>query len=84
MILFWKGTTKQGVTWAILIGMLSSLGWILVSADTIQKVYGYPAEAAAKMALVPFNQPGLVTIPLGFATLILVSLITRKSPNPSP
>ena len=29
-------------------------------------------------ALVPFSQPGIVTIPLGFATLIAVSLMTKK------
>jgi len=78
MILFWKRTTKQGVTWAILVGMIASLGWILVSAETIQKVYGYSADDAAKMALVPFSQPGLVTIPLGFLTLMVVSLLTKR------
>jgi cation/acetate symporter len=78
MILFWPGTTKQGVTTAILVGMLASLGWILVSAETFQNVYGYSGEGAAKAALVPFSQPGLVTIPLGFLTLIVVSLRTRS------
>jgi cation/acetate symporter len=28
------------------------------------------------MALTPFSQPGLVTIPLGFLVLIVVSLLT--------
>ncbi len=79
MILFWKGTTKQGVTAAILVGMISSLAWILTSEDTLQKVYGLSAEQASRWALVPFSQPGLVTIPLGFLTLILVSLMTRGS-----
>jgi len=32
-------------------------------------------------ALVPFSQPGIVTIPLGFAVLIGVSLLTRKVPS---
>ncbi len=77
MLLFWKGTTKQGISAAIMVGLFSSLGWILVSEDTLQKVYGFTADAAAKSALVPFSQPGLVTIPLGFLTLIVVSLMTR-------
>jgi cation/acetate symporter len=81
MLLFWKGTTKQGISAAILVGLFSSLGWILVSEDTFQKVYGYNADAAAKAAMVPFSQPGLVTIPLGFLTLILVSLATRSKPS---
>jgi cation/acetate symporter len=74
MLLFWKGTTKQGITAAILVGMLSSLAWILLSGDTYKDVYGLPAADA----IVPFSQPGIVTIPLGFLTLIAVSLLTRR------
>lgn len=74
MILFWKGVTHQGVIAAVVVGMTSSLGWILASGDTFAKVYGLSAE----LALVPFSQPGIVTIPLGFLTLIVVSLLTRK------
>lgn len=78
MILFWPRTTKQGVTAAILVGMISSLTWIFLSAETFEKVYQYPASRAAELAIVPFNQPGLVTIPLGFLTLIAVSLLTQS------
>jgi cation/acetate symporter len=77
MILFWPRTTKQGVTAAVLVGLFSSLGWILVSAETLEKVLRYSPADAAKMALVPFNQPGIVTIPLGFLTLMVVSLLTK-------
>ncbi|MGE0607749.1 MAG: cation acetate symporter [Pirellulales bacterium] len=79
MILFWRKTTSQGVTAAILVGMISSLGWILASAETFEKVYKFPAAEAARLAWVPFNQPGLVTIPLGFLTLIVVSLMTQST-----
>src|SRR5262245_49734723 len=75
MLLFWKGTTKQGITAAVTVGMLSSLGWILLSGDTFKDVYGLPAESAP----VPFSQPGIVTIPLGFAVLVVVSLLTRAT-----
>ncbi|MDG2382113.1 MAG: cation acetate symporter [Pirellulaceae bacterium] len=74
MLLFWKGTTRQGIISAIVVGMVSSLAWILLSADTFTKVYGLSAD----LAVVPFSQPGIVTIPLGFLTLIVVSLMTRK------
>ena len=75
MLLFWRGTTKQGLITAVIVGMVSSLGWILLSGDTYRDVYGLQPEEA----LVPFSQPGIVTIPLGFLTLIVVSLLTRKS-----
>jgi cation/acetate symporter len=78
MILFWKRTTKQGVTAAVLVGLISSLTWIFLSAETFEKVYQFPKDQAVQLACVPFDQPGLVTIPLGFLTLIVVSLWTRR------
>jgi len=73
MLLFWKGTTKQGITVSIIVGMISSLGWILLSAQAFKDVYGQPPENA----IVPFSQPGIVTIPLAFIVLIVVSLLTK-------
>lgn len=75
MLLFWKGTTRQGIATGVTVGMVSSLAWILLSGDTYKNVYGLP-EADA---LVPFSQPGIVTIPLGFLTVVLVSLLTAKT-----
>ncbi len=74
MLLFWKGTTRQGITAAILAGMFTSLGWILLSGDTYRDVYGLDPAAA----IVPFSQPGIVTIPFGFVVLVAVSLLTRR------
>jgi cation/acetate symporter len=74
MRLFWKGTTRQGITAAVFVGMISSLAWILVSGESFSKIYGLKPEDA----WVPFSQPGIVTIPLGFIVLIAVSLATRS------
>ena len=79
MLLFWKRTTKQGIITAILVGLLSSLTWVLLSKDALTKLYGMPATV---IPLVPFSQPGIVTIPLGFLTLIVVSLLTQKPESP--
>ncbi|TWT54512.1 Cation/acetate symporter ActP [Rubripirellula amarantea] len=77
MLLFWRGTTKEGIIASVVIGALSSLGWILLSADTYSAVYGLdPAGAIA-----PFSQPGIVTIPLAFVTLVVVSLMTQPKPS---
>lgn len=75
MLLFWKGTTRQGIIAGILVGMITSLTWVLLSADAFKDVYGLSPDKA----IVPFSQPGIVTIPLGFATVILVSLMTRNN-----
>jgi cation/acetate symporter len=74
MLLFWKRTTKQGITAAIIVGMVSSLGWILLSAQAYKDVYGLDPLRA----IVPFSQPAIVTIPLGFLVLIVVSLLTPR------
>jgi cation/acetate symporter len=73
MLLFWKGTTKQGITASVLVGMLSSLAWILLSGDTYRDVY----RIDPALSFIPFSQPGIVTLPLAFAVLVLVSLLTR-------
>lgn len=77
MLLFWKRTTKQGITAAIIVGMLSSLGWVLLSGEAFKDLYGLRAN----QALVPFSQPAIVTVPLGFAVLIIVSLLTPPQPS---
>jgi cation/acetate symporter len=79
MLLFWPRTTREGIIAAVTVGMLASLAWILLSADTFEKVYGLPRDSA----FTPFSQPGLVTIPLGFLVLVVVSLVTPP-PAASP
>ncbi|MBA3481951.1 MAG: cation acetate symporter [Pirellulales bacterium] len=78
MLLFWPRTTSQGIIAAIIVGMVSSLAWILLSGDSYASVYGLPKENS----IVPFSQPGIVTIPLGFITLIVVSLLTQPRALP--
>jgi cation/acetate symporter len=82
MLLFWRRTTKQGITAAITVGLVTSLAWLLLSAPAYEKVYNLPPG----QALAPFSQPGIVTIPLGFVVLVVVSLLTqprRREPAPA-
>ena len=74
MLLFWRRTTKQGITVAIIVGLASSLTWLMLSGPAFQNVYGMKTHPG----LVPFSQPGIVTIPLGFVVLVLVSLFTQQ------
>lgn len=78
MLLFWKKTTKQGIIAAVIVGMVSSLTWILLSSDTFSQVYGM-ARPDWLATVIPFSQPGIVTIPLSFLTLVAVSLATQTS-----
>ncbi len=74
LTLFWRGTTKQGIVASVLVGMIGSVGWILLSSDAFTSIYRLPASSA----WVPFSQPGIVTIPLGFVTVVVVSMLTRS------
>jgi cation/acetate symporter len=72
MLLFWKRTTKQGITAAVTVGLITSVSLILSSPECYKNVYKLdPAQS-----LLPFSQPGLITIPLGFLVLIVVSYLT--------
>jgi cation/acetate symporter len=74
MLLFWKRTTAKGITASIFMGMVSAVALIAFSPD-MYKQYGLDPLTAP----IPFSNPGLVTIPLSFITLVVVSLLTKPS-----
>jgi len=73
MVLFWKKTTAKGIAWSIVVGIVSALGLILISPSMYVR-YGLDPSTA----LIPFSNPGIVSIPLSFITIIVVSLMTQK------
>jgi cation/acetate symporter len=73
MTLFWKRTTSKGITASIIVGIVSSLGLILLS-PTMFELYGLDPATAP----VPLKNPGIVSIPLSFAALVVVSLLTKR------
>jgi cation/acetate symporter len=70
MVLFWKKTSAMGIAMSILVGMITALGIILCSPSMWEK-YGLD-PAAAPIAL---NNPGIISIPLAFITLVIVSIL---------
>ncbi len=74
MIFFWKKTTAQGVIGSIVVGLVSSITIILLSQDAFTSVYGLVDVTAP----ISFSNPALVSVPLSFLTLIVVSLLTKK------
>lgn len=74
MLLFWKRTTAAGIVASITVGIVSALGIILTGPEMFAGPYGRTAaEAWHKL-----GQPGIVSIPLSFLTLVGVSLLTPK------
>ena len=73
MLLFWKKTTAKGIAASIIVGIVVSLGMIALSPELFS-LYGLsPLDAP-----VPLSNPGIVSIPLSFITLVVVSLLTPK------
>ncbi len=79
MLLFWKRTTAKGIAWSIGVGMVSALGIILTSPDMYAQ-YGLDRTTA----LHQLNQPGIISIPLSFLTLVIASLLSRNSQPATP
>ena len=61
----------------IIVGLVLALVLILLSPDTYSQVYGLPAASAP----MPFSQPAIISVPLSFITLVVVSLLTKKNSN---
>lgn len=77
MLLFWKRTTARGIAASIVVGIVASLGLIAFSPE-LYTLYGLnPLDAP-----IPLNNPGIISIPLSFITLVVVSLITQKAKTP--
>jgi len=74
MLLFWKKTTAAGIVASITVGIVAALGIILTGPAMFAGPYGMTAEDAWH----PLGQPGIISIPLSFLTLVVVSLVTQK------
>ncbi len=73
MMLFWKKTTAKGIIASVLVGMVSALTIILLSPSMFER-YGLPKADA----VIPLDNPGIISIPLSFIALVIVSLMTQK------
>jgi cation/acetate symporter len=79
MLLFWKRSTAQGITASIITGIASSMILIAFSPELF-KLYGLDPMTAP----VPISNPGIVSIPLSFLVLVVVSLATPKVAHLEP
>ncbi|MGW7365627.1 solute symporter family protein [Streptomyces sp. NPDC054841] len=77
--LFWKRFTTQGALWSIYGGLISSVVLVLFSPV----VSGKPSSMfpSADFAWFPLENPGLVSIPLGFLLGWIGSLLSKEEPD---
>jgi cation/acetate symporter len=84
MLLFWKGTTSKGIAASIIVGIVSSLGLIAFSPDLYKLYATYNPAIDPASAPIPFSNPAIISVPLGFLTLVVVSLLTKKPAAAAP
>ena len=73
MMLFWKRTTSKGMIASIIVGIVLSVG-IIVLSPTAWELYGLnPADAP-----IPLRNPGIISIPASFLAIYLVSRLTKR------
>ena len=72
-LLFWEKTTAKGIASSIFVGVITSIGIILLSPSMYERYGLNPQEAP-----VPIDNPGIASIPLAVITLVIVSLYTQK------
>jgi cation/acetate symporter len=73
MILFWKRTTAKGIAASIVVGIVSAIGLFLIS-PSMYKLYGLDPSTAP----FPLENPGIVSIPLSFLTIVVVSFLSKR------
>ncbi len=67
-VLFWKKTSEKGIVYGMLSGLIAAVLLIVLSPTMM-----------GGDAVFPLNNPGIVSIPLGFAVTIGVSLLENRA-----
>lgn len=78
--LFWRGFTTRGAVWSMYGGLAAAVILILLSPV----FWGTPTSVFKNTgaAIWPFNNPGIVSIPLGFLLGWLGSITSRRAEDP--
>ena len=75
MSILWKGTTTWGALIGGLVGLVAAVGMVVLSKAVWVTTFGNP------VALFPYDNPALFSMPLAFLTIFLVSKLdnTRRA-----
>src|SRR5450631_678343 len=83
--IFWKRFTTEGAVWGLATGLVSSLA-LIVASPSIMGVAGPSVAQAARhliqaKPLFPLENPGIVSIPLGFLGAFVGTMMSRVDDN---
>ncbi|WP_251549736.1 solute symporter family protein [Neobacillus muris] len=74
--IYWKRFNTTGAVWAMIIGLISSVGLVIFSPNVFSPEAG--AAIFVGEPLFPYTTPGIVSIPLGFIAGYLGTIFSRQ------
>ncbi|WP_462411217.1 solute symporter family protein [Neobacillus sp. Marseille-QA0830] len=74
--IYWKRFNTTGAVWAMIIGLISSVGLVIISPNVFSPEVGKAIFVGEP--LFPYTTPGIVSIPLGFIAGYLGTLFSRQ------
>jgi cation/acetate symporter len=76
--IFWKRFTTEGAVWGLATGLVSSLALIVMSPSIMGNDAAHLIHAAP---LFPLENPGIVSVPLGFIGAWIGTMTSRVDSN---
>ena len=75
--IYWKRFNTNGAIWAMVVGLVSSIGLVIVGPNVFSPEVGKAIFVGEP--LFPLTTPGLVSIPLGFLAGFIGTLVSKKT-----
>jgi cation/acetate symporter len=70
--MYWRGVTARGVMWGGFVGLVSSVGMVILSPAVWKTVLGH------SHAIFPYDHSALFSMPLAFVVIYVVSKLDRS------
>ncbi|MDN3019304.1 sodium/solute symporter [Paenibacillus sp. BSR1-1] len=74
--IYWKRFNTIGAVWAMVVGLISAIGLVLISPNVFSLEVGKAIFVGEP--LFPYTTPGIVSIPLGFLAGYLGTIFSRQ------
>lgn len=75
--IFWKRFNTTGAIWAMVVGLIASVGLVIVSPNVFDPEAGKAIFVGQPWF--PLTTPGIVSIPLGFIAGFMGTMLSRKT-----
>ncbi|PUE14222.1 cation acetate symporter [Limnohabitans sp. MMS-10A-178] len=80
MGIFWKGASRKGVVLGMLLGLATTLCYMILNAPTVRIALDWTAETGLFLGIQPISA-GILGVPVGFLAIFLGSLFWPDRPE---